>query len=220
MRRRSECVPLRRRRFTSVMSRSTWRITLTSSDFHDSFSSLIFPLMLQVFLFCFGGLAAGFQVLVSRQLMLFVWQSATRVHRLVYWGSPSCRSSFPPSAPHTLHLSHYYHPLPPLILLLILLISLPVLSSFSFCPSSPSLSFPCHHLPPPLPPPVPLAKVHVINQTKLWLCLRLQWWKVTFKVHLLKYSLKGHYLQYMVACTSASLRFRGKLISHTIHAMC
>ncbi len=78
----------------------------------------------------------------------------------------------PSLVPHTLHLSHHYNPhlpLSPFHLLLILLISLPVLSFSSFYSFSPSPSFSHSHLPPPLP----LAKVHVINQTKmrLWLCL-------------------------------------------------
>lgn len=56
-----------------------------------------------------------------------------------------------PSAPHTLHLSRHYDPFP--------------------CPFSLLFLPPFPHY--RLPPPLPLAKVHVINQTELRLCLRL-----------------------------------------------
>lgn len=108
-----------------------------------------------------------------------------------------------PSAPHTLHLftslrSSFSTSNSP---------HFPVHSLF-FSASSPlpppSPSFPHNHLPPPLL----LAKVHVINQTKMRLCLHFAAVESYIKVHLLEYSLKGicislHYFHHMVFDTSA-----------------
>lgn len=135
--------------------------------------------------FVLTGPAAGIQVLVSWQLTPFVslfialWllrQSMTQVHCLVYCGlrlSSSSPSSFSPIVGSScsasfISLQTSSSSLSPFHLLLILFLSSSVLSFCSFCSFPPSPS-PHNHLPPPLP----LAKVHVINQTKMRLCLRL-----------------------------------------------
>lgn len=116
--------------------------------------------------FVWSHFAAGVHVFVSWQSMLFVSPFSGTLTALTGNTSPLNFPILPllslshhrvfPSAPPTLHLLHHYNPHH----LLLFLLALPI--SFSILSSVPPF-FPRYCL----PPPQPLAKVHVINQTKM-----------------------------------------------------